>query len=293
VARLEGLEAEAADIAAEVRSIAEGREADQAVAAELEARLGALYGLLRKYGDSEEAVLAHANQAAADLERLDGIGAERDRRTADDARLRTDAEAAARALGDARRAAAEGAGTAITSVLLELGFPGAAFEVSVADAQLTTHGADEVTFLLAPNLGEPARPLGRIASGGELSRVSLAIEQVLATADTTPTLVFDEVDAGIGGRSADPVGRSLWRLGREHQVLCVTHLPQVAAHADTHLHIAKGIRDGRTVTRIRTLDAEERVEELAAMLAGEASATALEAARELLTRARDAHEAIR
>lgn len=293
VARLEGLEAEAADIAAEVRAIAEGREADQAVAAELETRLGALYGLLRKYGDTEEAVLAHADQAAADLERLDGIGAERDRRTTDDARLRADAETAAQALSDARRAAAEGAGAAITAVLLELGFPDAAFQVSVTDVPLATHGADEVTFLLAPNPGEPARPLGRIASGGELSRVSLAIEQVLATADTTPTLVFDEVDAGIGGRSADPVGRSLWRLGRQHQVLCVTHLPQVAAHADTHLHIAKGIQDGRTVTRIRTLDAEERVEELAAMLAGEASATALEAARELLTRARDGHEAVR
>lgn len=289
VTRLEGLEAEAVDLAAEIRAVAEHREADQAVAAELEVRLGALYGLLRKYGDSEEEVLAHAERAALDLEHLDGIGAERERRLADDTRLRVVAEGAAAALRDARRSAAAGAGAAITAVLTELGFPDAAFQVAVADAPLTTHGADEVTFLLAPNPGEPARPLGRIASGGELSRVSLAIEQVLASADTTPTLVFDEVDAGIGGRSADPVGRSLWRLGRAHQVLCVTHLPQVAAHADTHLHIAKESQDGRTVTRIRVLTDDERVEELAAMLAGAASTTALEAARELLTRARHAH----
>jgi DNA repair protein RecN (Recombination protein N) len=146
-----------------------------------------------------------------------------------------------------------------------------------------------VAFVLAPNPGEPSRPLARIASGGELSRVALAIEQVLAAADETPTLVFDEVDSGIGGRSADPVGRSLWRLGRDHQVLCVTHLAQVAAHADAHLHISKHSADGRTVTRIRGLDPEERLAELATMLAGDATSTALDAARELLDRAQAGH----
>ena len=131
----------------------------------------------------------------------------------------------------------------MTVILRELGFPDAALRRrSSSPRELDASGADEVSFLLAPNAGEPPRPLARIASGGELSRVSLAIEQVLATADTTPTLVFDEVDAGIGGRSADPVGRSLWRLARHHQVLCVTHLPQIAAHADAHLHIAKSER---------------------------------------------------
>ncbi len=128
-------------------------------------------------------------------------------------------------------------------------------------------------------------------SSAELSRVSLAIEQVLAAVDSTPTLVFDEVDAGIGGRSADPVGRSLWRLGRDRQVLCVTHLPQVAAHADAHLHISKEASEGRTVTRVRPLDDEGRVAELATMLAGDATATALDAARELLARARAGHDA--
>ena len=108
--------------------------------------------------------------------------------------------------------------------------------------------------MLAPNPGEPPRPLARIASGGEMSRVALAIKQVLAEVDDTPTLVFDEVDTGIGGRSADPIGRSLWALARRHQVLCVTHLPQIAAHADAHFRIEKRERDGRTVTEVALLD---------------------------------------
>ena len=132
----------------------------------------------------------------------------------------------------------------------------------------------EVVFLLAPNPGEPPRPLARIASGGELSRVSLAVMRVLAAVDATPTLVFDEIDAGIGGRSADPVGRMLHELARSHQVLCVTHLPQIAAYADDHVRIAKRVVDGRTVTELVRLDDAARVAELAAMLAGEAGAAA-------------------
>jgi DNA repair protein RecN (Recombination protein N) len=285
-ARLEGLDAEIEDVAAEVRVAAGEREADQGEASALEERLGALYGLLRKYGATEEEVLAHATAAAGEVARLEGVEEDRALRQADDARLRAEAEAAAAALTGARRTAAASAATAITSVLTELGFPGAAFAITVGPRDLDATGADEIAFVLAPNPGEPARPLARIASGGELSRVSLAIEQVLAAVDATPTLVFDEVDAGIGGRSADPVGRSLWRLGRHHQVLCVTHLPQVAAHADAHLHITKQSSDGRTVTRISELDETGRVAELAAMLSGGTSATALDAARELLDRAR-------
>lgn len=292
VTRLDGLDAEVSDIAAEVRAAADQREADQGEAASLEARLGTLYGLLRKYGDTEEAVLEHAARAAEELARLGDVEAERARREREDERLRNEALGAAAALTEARRTAARSAGDAITDVLSELGFPDAAFSVTVTPRELDATGADEVAFLLAPNPGEPERPLARIASGGELSRVSLAIEQVLATADATPTLVFDEVDAGIGGRSADPVGRSLWRLGRAHQVLCVTHLPQVAAHADGHLHISKHTQDGRTVTRIRELDAEARVAELAAMLAGDVTATALDTARELLERARASHDSV-
>jgi DNA repair protein RecN (Recombination protein N) len=153
-------------------------------------------------------------------------------------------------------------------------------------------------FRIAPNAGEPARALAKIASGGELSRVALAIKEVLAEVDDTPSLVFDEIDSGIGGRSADPVGRSLWSLGRRHQVLCVTHLPQIAAHADAHFQIAKRERDGRTVTEVTRLDREGRIVELGQMLGGAdtertadgapgppASSSVLASARELIDRA--------
>jgi DNA repair protein RecN (Recombination protein N) len=287
VARLTGLEAEAVDIADEVRRAAEGLEADLGSTARLEERLGDLYGLSRKYGETEAAVLAHAAVMAEEAARLESIGAERAARAVADERLLSAAEEAAGQLSLARTGAARSIATAITGILRDLGFPDAAFSVQMRPAALDASGADDVTFLLAPNLGEPERPLARIASGGELSRVSLAIEQVLATADTTATLVFDEVDAGIGGRSADPVGRSLWRLARHHQVLCVTHLPQIAAHADAHLHIAKSVRDGRTVTDITELSDEDRVAELAAMLGGARDpGPAHDAARELLEHAR-------
>jgi DNA repair protein RecN (Recombination protein N) len=181
----------------------------------------------------------------------------------------------------------------VTARLVELGFPSAAFVISIDDAPLDESGSDAVSYLLAPNPGEPPRPLAKIASGGELSRVALALKSVLAAADATPTLIFDEVDAGIGGRSADPVGRLLWRLARDHQVLCVTHLPQIAAYADAHLRIEKGERDGRTTTHVAPLDDGQRRVELAQMLGGSAGAEAtLAAADELLARARQVREAV-
>ncbi|MCY7419579.1 MAG: DNA repair protein RecN [Chloroflexi bacterium] len=290
VARLEGLEAEAVDIADEFRQAADDLEADLGAVSGMEERLGDLCGLLRKYGGTEEAALEQAGLMTLEIDRLEGLDAERSARAAADQVLRAAADEAGRLLTVARAAAATALGSAITDILQALGFPEAAFRVAVGPAELDPTGADEVTFLLAPNPGEPPRPLARIASGGELSRVSLAIEQVLAAADTTPTLVFDEVDAGIGGRSADPVGLSLWRLARHHQVLCVTHLPQIAAHADAHLHVAKSVRDGRTVTAIIELSADERVREIAAMLGGtNTSAASQLAARELLDRAQALH----
>ena len=195
-------------------------------------------------------------------------------------------------LSQRRREAAERLGVAADEALRSLGFRAGAFAIEVgrrpagadeAAVELAgdavafdSTGADEIVFRFAPNPGEPARPLAKIASGGELSRVALAIKQVLATADATPTLVFDEVDAGIGGRTADPVGRSLWALARNHQVLVVTHLPQIAAHADAHFRISKRERDGRTVTEVERLDREGRIVELAAMLGGGPAPPALD-----------------
>jgi DNA repair protein RecN (Recombination protein N) len=283
-ARLAGLEAELEDAASEVRRLAEGVDHDAAALLAAEERLSVIYSLERRYGDGEAAVLAHGERAAIEIERLEGLADERRRREADDARLLLEVAGAAAELSQRRRAAADRLGAAADEALRSLGFRGGAFGVDVGrrvagsdepaieldgDAvAFDSTGADEVVFRFAPNPGEPARALAKIASGGELSRIALAIKQVLAAADDTPTLVFDEVDAGIGGRTADPVGRSLWALARSHQVLVVTHLAQIAAHADAHFRISKRERNGRTVTEIERLDREGRIVELAAMLGG-------------------------
>ena len=282
--RLAGLEAELEDAAADVRRLADGLDHDAASLLAAEERVSRIYSLERRYGEDEAAVLAHGERAAAEIERLEGLEGERHRREADDARLLAEVAFAASELSTRRRAAAERLGAAADEALRSLGFRAGAFAVDVgrraADKDeaavelegdavaFDATGADEVVFRFAPNPGEPARSLAKIASGGELSRVALAIKQVLAAADDTPTLVFDEVDAGIGGRTADPVGRSLWALARNHQVLVVTHLPQIAAHADAHYRIAKREREGRTVTDVERLDREGRIVELAAMLGG-------------------------
>jgi DNA repair protein RecN (Recombination protein N) len=161
--------------------------------------------------------------------------------------------------------------------------PKADFAVEVEAADLTDDGADDVTFVFAPNPGESPRPLARAASGGELSRAMLAVRVVLSEAP--PTLVFDEVDAGIGGEAGSAVGRALAGLGGRHQVLCVTHLPQVAAFADAHIAVAKAERDGRTIASAALLLDDARVAEIARMLAGDLdSARARDHARELMSR---------
>ncbi|HEX5239582.1 MAG TPA: AAA family ATPase, partial [Candidatus Limnocylindrales bacterium] len=246
--RLAGLEAELSDAALDARRLADQIDHDASSLAALEERLSTIYSLERRYGEDEAAVLAHAERAEAELARLAGIDQERARREADDARLLESVAEACAALSARRDTSAEVLTRAVDETLQPLGFRAGAFSIAVGrraadddepaielagDAvAFDASGADEVEFELAPNPGEPARSLARIASGGELSRVALAIKQVLAAADETPTLVFDEVDAGIGGRAAEPIGRSLWRLGRTHQVLVVTHLAQIAAHAD-------------------------------------------------------------
>jgi DNA repair protein RecN (Recombination protein N) len=300
--RLAGLEAEVEDVAAEVRAVAETVDHDPASLAALEERLGEIHRLLRRYGDDEAVVIAHGVRAAAEAARLRGLEAERARRADEDARLLLAVADAAASLSILRHDTAGELGRAVSAVLVELGFPPDAFAVAMGrrpaarddpavevdgDAvAFDASGIDTVVFTFRPNPGEPARPLARIASGGELSRVALAVKQVLAEVDDTPTLVFDEIDTGIGGRSADPVGRSLWTLARSHQVLCVTHLPQIAAYADAHYRIAKRDRDGRTVTEITRLDLGERAAELAQMIGGpDGGEAAGLSARDLLDRA--------
>jgi DNA repair protein RecN (Recombination protein N) len=282
--RIGGLEAELEDLAATARELAETVDHDPAEIARLEERLSTIYSLERRYGDDEAAVIAHGERAQSEAERLRSLDADRAVRAAEEERLLLAVGAAGEALSVARAAAARGLSAEVGAVLEELGFPVGVFEVVLGrrpagrdepavevdgDAlAFDASGIDQVVYRLAPNPGEPPRPLAKIASGGEMSRVALAIKQVLAAADATPTLVFDEIDTGIGGRSADPIGRSLWTLARRHQVLCVTHLPQIAAHADAHFQIVKRERGGRTITEVAELDREGRIVELGQMLGG-------------------------
>jgi DNA repair protein RecN (Recombination protein N) len=304
--RLAGLEAELGDVASDARVLADDVAHDPAALAALEERLSTIFGLERRYGDDEAAVIAHGERAAAEAERLRTVDEERARRADDDAMLLGQVATAAASLSTARSETASRLGPAIGAVLEELGFPADVFEVAVGRRSAAADepaveidgdavgfdasGVDQVVFRIAPNAGEPARPLAKIASGGELSRVALAVRAILAEADDTPTIVFDEIDTGIGGRSAGPIGHSLWDLARRHQVLCVTHLPQIAAHADRHFQIAKREREGRTVTEVRLLDREGRIVELGQMLGGaHGGAAALAGARELLDRAEASH----
>jgi DNA repair protein RecN (Recombination protein N) len=300
--RLLGLAAELADAAAEANSLAESVEHDLSAIAAMEERLSLIYSLERKYGENEAAVLAYGERATAEADRLRALEESRETRQAEAGRLLAEVGRIAVELSRVRSVAAGRLAEAVEAALGGLGFRQTAFAVAVtrraagpAEAAVEidggrvafdTTGIDSVAFLIAPNPGEPARPLARIASGGELSRVALAIKQILAEADHTPTLVFDEIDTGIGGRSAEPVGRSLWELARSHQVLCVTHLGQIAAYADAQFRIEKVQRDGRTVTEVRRVEGGERVEELAQMLAGaEGGSAARASAEELLGRA--------
>ncbi len=193
----------------------------------------------------------------------------------------------ARALSRARRVAAKEFGARIQALLGELAMGRTEFEVRFeaegAELAWTESGVDVAEYYLSPNVGEESRPLARIASGGELSRVMLAIRTLAAAGAPGKTLIFDEIDAGIGGRVADVVGKKLRGLGESFQVLCITHLPQIAAAGHVHFHISKHVVDGRTLTQVVRLDESERVEELARMIGGAAPTNAARAAaRELL-----------
>lgn len=256
---------------------------------QIEARLHEIGKLRRKYGGGGVAdLLAHLAGVRRDLEALGQSEArlqdvERALRTSVSDLLRRATE-----LSAARTRAAQTLQAAVLAELGELGMAKAAFEVRVAagpsdEAALGPHGLDAVEFLISPNPGEAVKPLHKIASGGELSRVMLAIRTILADADRTPTVIFDEVDAGIGGSMGEVVGRKLSAASRRHQVLCVTHLPQIACFGDQHLLVQKRSLADRTETTVRVLTPEDRPREVARMLGGSSrSATALDHANELL-----------
>ncbi len=279
----------AADVAGELASYALGVDADPARLASAQERLATLTTLVRRHSaDDADGVLAWASRASDRLLALDGTGDNVEALEAEDARLSAELAALGAELTAARLSAAERFGTAVTTELVELAMPHAAVAAAVSAREgdvLETagpEGCDDVELLLTPHSGAPARPLHKGASGGELSRVMLAVEVVFAGTDGPPVMVFDEVDAGVGGKAAVEIGKRLARLARDHQVIVVTHLPQVAAFADRHLVVVKSDSGEITSSGVVALSEAERVVELSRMLAGVDTGMARGHAEELL-----------
>ena len=298
VERISALAVEIDDLA---RDAARGEvgEALSRPVAEIEERLGLILSLERRFR-TDEAGLADALEGAErEVARLEGATERQGQILKERTALAEQIGVLAAQLRGARVAGAGRLCKAVNRALESLALP-PTFEIAVAPRAggeddplvegtaclVDRSGGDDVEYLFAPNAGEPAAPIAKIASGGELSRVSLALEEALSDASESRTLVFDEIDAGLGGRAGETLGKSLKRIATHHQVLCVTHLPQVAAQADVHLQVRKREEGGRTITEVRRLTGDERMRELASMLAGDAAGSGAEAAaRELLAKA--------
>jgi DNA repair protein RecN (Recombination protein N) len=308
--RLDDLYFEAEDLAAEFRSYREGLSYDPGRLEEVEERLALLHRLKKKYvseaiarslTDPEEGILAYKAQAEAEIAELAGIEVNRETIKAEIAAREKDISARALSLGTKRKAAALNLGRGITEILGRLGMPNARFSPLIRPKGQTglvlgPWGAEDVEFFISANAGEPLKDLSRIASGGELSRVMLAIKTVLASADTEggdpspETLIFDEIDTGIGGEVALSVGEYLVKTGERKQIFCVTHLASIAVRADNHYKVEKVIRPSkegrgdRTVTTVKVLAKHEKRREIARMLAGDAGDAALAHADDLLAK---------
>ena len=286
------------DLARELRAYLEQIEFNPRRLEEVEERLALLQNLKRKYGESIPAILAYGERARKDLDNISHAEERLAELSAGETKLVDQLAEQAKALSTKRHAAAQSLSRAIETELDDLKMGAAHFGVDFKtreDAQgllvdggraaFDSFGHETIEFLVAPNPGEGLKPLVKIASGGETARLMLALKNVLARADQTPTLIFDEIDQGIGGRVGAVVGQKLWRLGRQHQVMCVTHLPQLAAYGDQHFKVEKRVQDGRTITRVVKLEGQLRLQELANML-GEVSEGTLQSAHEILEQVR-------
>ncbi len=291
---LDSIIAQTDDLAREAKRYRESIEYSPKRLDAVEERLDLIKRLKRKYGATIPEVIAFADRSAQELDGLEHSGERIEELRQEEERLLRDIGRAGTALSDARRVAAERLSRSIETELNDLRMAGARFAVDLkweADPMgayvdqerlaFDATGLDRVEFLVAPNVGEGLKPLIKIASGGETARLMLALKTVLSRADQTPTLIFDEIDQGIGGRVGSTVGLKLWGLSQHHQVICVTHLPQLAGYGDTHFKVEKSIDNTRTLTHVNALDAAARVEELAQML-GASGEGAVQSAQEIL-----------
>lgn len=295
--------AQADDLARSLRAYRDGVDHNPKRLQQIDERMDLIFRLKRKYGDTIEDILKYGEKAAAELATISRSEERIEELRKQEKSLLKEIGALAKNLSDARCDAGERISREIEAQLQDLGMAKAKFGVAIEQSDepdgvpfsgrhvaVDATGIDKVEFLVSPNPGEPLKPLARIASGGETSRLMLAMKSVLAVADNTPTLIFDEIDQGIGGRTGGIVGNKLWALTPtaqkmegtpQHQVICITHLPQIAAFGDSHFKIHKEIVEERTITKIEELSAPQRIDEIANML-GTATATTRQNAEELL-----------
>lgn len=285
--KLEEVLANLEDVGFEIRSFINNTEYSELDADKLRERLDTLRRLMLKYGGDEQKMLRFLENARAELDkivcsdkRIEELSAELDASTE---RLIAFGEK----LTDTRVKAAESFSAQVSEVLNLLDMPNVRFEINVNRDKYTRHGCDEVEFLISANAGESVKPLNKIASGGELSRIMLAIKSVLADKDDVDTLIFDEIDTGISGRAADKVGLQLQKVSKSRQVICVTHLAQIAAYAENHLLIEKSVSNDRTYTNVNSLEYEKRIHEIARIMSGsDITENLYNSAKELLDRSK-------
>lgn len=274
------------DIAETLRDAMTEVDFDPSELEDIDERLDLLYRLSKKYGDTEEEMLEYLEKARAELDNI-AFSEERVKELQkQEKEALAETETAACKLTESRKTAGEKLSNAICSELEFLDMPNVRFVVKCNDIGLTENGKDEIEFLISANAGEEPKPLAKIASGGELSRIMLAIKNVLAETDGVDTMIFDEIDTGVSGRAAQKIAMKLRSASKGRQVICVTHLAQIAAQGDVHLYISKSVSDGKTYTNIKSLIEEERVAEIARIMGGmEITKLQLESAREMLANA--------
>jgi len=281
--RLQVMIEEVEDLTRQLRDYFERLAEDDMPIDEIEGRLDTIYRLKRKYGASEEAILAHLENAEAELDGLHHAEERKEQLLMQLAAAEEQAKKSAEKLSVMRKKAVAAIEKGINENLHFLNMPQADFKIELEPAELHSFGAERVTFTIKTNSGEAYRPLGKIVSGGELSRITLAIKAVLNSGDSADTLIFDEIDTGVSGAAAQKIGRKLKELSVDKQVLCVTHLAQIAAMAGAHFLIDKQTEAGRTTTQVTPLEHERRLHELARMISGESvTETTLKQAEELI-----------
>lgn len=259
----------AKDAAAELIDRLDAYDTNDAELDEIEQRLDLLYRLKRKYGDTVEDIIAFGQKAREELEQIQFSEQRHDQLQAEKLRLYGLAREKAEALTQTRLKAFDELNARITDTLQFLNMPGVRMTLHYARGPLASHGQDSVEFYISTNAGEAPKPLARIASGGELSRITLAIKNALADRDAVPTVIYDEIDSGVSGKAAGRIGEVLRQSAQGHQILCITHTAQIAALADCHLLIQKNVTNDRTYTEIHPLDTEGRVEALARLISGD------------------------